>query len=270
MNKKKINNSLFDFTNSNVYIIGGSGLIGAKIVNDFLSLGANVISLDIVKPTFKNYKNKKNFIFKFFNCDLSSDNNFNFNELYNQNGNPNVLINCAYPRDNNWSNNNFSKIDFTSLKKNIDLHLISYSWIAKETANYMSKNKIHGSILLFSSIYGSYGQDLNLYNKTNMRENMSYSIIKGGIINLVRQMSSYYGQYNIRINSISPGGLYGHTAGKSKSQNQIFLKQYADKTPLGRLGKASEISKSAVFLSSPSASYITGANLIIDGGISIV
>ena len=134
----------------------------------------------------------------------------------------------------------------------------------------MSKNKIHGSILLFSSIYGSYGQDLNLYNKTNMRENMSYSIIKGGIINLVRQMSSYYGQYNIRINSISPGGLYGHTAGKSKSQNQIFLKQYADKPPLGRLGKASEISKSAVFLSSPSASYITGASLIIDGGISIV
>jgi len=122
--------------------------------------------------------------------------------------------------------------------------------------------------LLFSSVYGSYGQDLNLYNKTIMRENISNSIIKLGFINLVRQIFSYYGQYNIRINIINLDGLYGHTVGKSKSQNQTFFKQYSEKSPLQRLGTPSEISKSPVFLSFSYTSYITGSNLTIDGRIS--
>ena len=103
-----------------------------------------------------------------------------------------------------------------------------------------------------------------------MRENMTYSIIKGAIINNIRQMSSFYGKYKIRVNSISPGGLIGHNAGKTKFQNKNFIKNYSNKVPLRRLGKPAEISKSVVFLVSPRASYITGTNFIVDGGISIV
>ena len=103
-----------------------------------------------------------------------------------------------------------------------------------------------------------------------MRENMTYAIIKGGIINLVRQMSAYYGKYSIRVNCLSPGGLYGHNAGKSKNQKRSFLERYEKKTPLSRLGYPHEISKSIIFLCSPNSSYITGSNLIVDGGISII
>ena len=78
----------------------------------------------------------------------------------------------------------------------------------------MLKKKINGNILLFASIYGFLGQDLSLYQNTKMKENMTYSVIKGGIVNLVRQMSSFYGKYNIRVNAISPGGIYAHEAGK--------------------------------------------------------
>ena len=63
----------------------------------------------------------------------------------------------------------------------------------------MQKNKIKGSIIQLGSIYGVLGQDPNTYEKTNMKENMTYSVIKGGIINLTKQMASYYGKYNIRI-----------------------------------------------------------------------
>ena len=86
----------------------------------------------------------------------------------------------------------------------------------------MKKNKIRGSIILLSSIYGILGQDLNIYKGTKMTENVTYSVIKGGIVNFARQSSSYYGQFNIRVNSISPGGIKGHVAGSSKTQSKKF------------------------------------------------
>ena len=75
---------------------------------------------------------------------------------------------------------------------------------------------------MFSSIYGLVGQNNSIYEKTNIKENMNYSIIKGGIINFSKQLASYYGKYQIRINTICPGGLIGHTKGKSKNQDKTF------------------------------------------------
>ena len=72
----------------------------------------------------------------------------------------------------------------------------------------MKNKKIKGNIIQFSSIYGIVGQDLDLYKGTKMRENISYSVIKGGILSLTRSMASYYGPYGIRVNTICPGGIY--------------------------------------------------------------
>ena len=84
----------------------------------------------------------------------------------------------------------------------------------------MRKKKIKGSIIQFSSIYGSVGQDLYI-NKgvKNMRENMSYSVIKGGINNLTNQMASYYGRYGIRVNTVSPGAV--ESCKKSSEKNKV-------------------------------------------------
>ena len=121
----------------------------------------------------------------------------------------------------------------------------------------------------FGSIYGILGQDLNIYENTSMKENMTYSIIKGGIINFTRQMASYYGKH-VRINSISPGGLRGHVQGKSKNQEKKFIINYSNKVPINRLGNSIEIAYSTLFLASDAASYINGHNLIVDGGWSII
>ena len=103
-----------------------------------------------------------------------------------------------------------------------------------------------------------------------MHENMTYSVIKGGIINFTRQIASYYGKYNIRINSISPGGLKGHIAGSRKKQSKKFLKNYTNKVPLKRMCSPDDVASAILFMSSDASSYITGSNLIIDGGWSIV
>ena len=261
--------NFFDFNNKNIYVIGGSGLIGNEIIKDLLQVSANVICLDNKKPKSLFFK-RNNFDFLNFNCEDILKQPDILEEIFNKKGKPFSLINCSYPRDQDWTKNDFRRIKFDSFKKNIELHLYTYIWIAKKTGDYMIKKKISGNILLFSSIYGFLGQDLNLYERTQMRENMTYSIIKGAIINNIRQMSSFYGKYKIRVNSISPGGLIGHNAGSTKFQNKNFIKNYSKKVPLRRLGKPAEISKSVVFLVSHRASYITGTNFIVDGGISIV
>ena len=134
----------------------------------------------------------------------------------------------------------------------------------------MIKRKISGNILLFSSIYGFLGQDLNLYKRTHLSNIINYCSFNNTISHVFSHLSSFYGKYKIRVNSISPGGLIGHNAGNTKFQNKNFIKNYSNKVPLRRLGKPAEISKSVVFLVSPMASYITGTNFIVDGGISIV
>ena len=91
----------------------------------------------------------------------------------------------------------------------------------------MVKNNINGSIINMNSIYGLLGQDLSVYEKTSIKENMSYSIIKGGLANLTRQMASYYGKFGIRINSICSGGVYS-----TRDQNfrkKRFIKNYKEK-----------------------------------------
>jgi NAD(P)-dependent dehydrogenase (short-subunit alcohol dehydrogenase family) len=87
----------------------------------------------------------------------------------------------------------------------------------------------------------------------------AYSAIKGGIVNFTRYLASYYGKYNVRVNCISPGGIFD-------KQNSDFVKAYEEKVPMRRMGLPDDIAPAATFLISDDAKYITGQNLIIDGG----
>jgi NAD(P)-dependent dehydrogenase (short-subunit alcohol dehydrogenase family) len=91
----------------------------------------------------------------------------------------------------------------------------------------------------------------------------AYSAIKGAIISYTRYLASYLGEYNIRVNTISPGGVFNN-------QNKNFVKQFEKKVPLKRMANPHDISPSVAFLLSEQSSYITGHNLIIDGGWTIV
>ena len=123
---------------------------------------------------------------------------------------------------------------------------------------------------MFSSIYGFLAQNLNNYKGTQISENVTYSLIKGGILSLVKQMAAYYGKYNIEINAISPGAVLGHIKGSKKKQSKKFIDNYSKNTPLKRLAKPDEIANLVSFLSSDQCTYITGQNIIIDGGYSII
>jgi len=99
---------------------------------------------------------------------------------------------------------------------------------------------------------------------------MIYPIIKGGVISHCRQMSSFYASYDLRVNCISPGGLEGKIKGIRDLQDKRFKKNYLNKVPLNRFCKTTDISEACLFLLDQKSSYITGQNIVIDGGLSII
>lgn len=253
------------------YVVGGLGLIGQEVSIAYAMAGAKTIVLDIANDkgeAFEVEMQEKGYgvYFKPFDCADMDLLEKNFAKLLQDTSTPHVFINCSYPRTKDWGKSSFRDISLDSFRKNVDIHMNSYAWLARLAAEAMVKEGNGGSIIQLSSIYGIVAQDLTIYEGTDMHENMAYSIIKGGITNLTRQMASYYGQYNIRVNTLCPGGLEGHVAGKSDAQDPDFVKQYINKVPLKRMGRAEEIASTALFLASDAASYITGATIMVDGG----
>lgn len=238
-----------------IVITGGNGLLGKSIIKDIGKAKGIAINLDITHKT--------NLYKKRINCDISNcasiDNAIKL--IIHKFGRIDGWINNAYPRTPDW-NNIFENISIDSWKINIDLQLNSLFICCQKVLKIMKKQKF-GNIINIASIYGIVGPDFNLYQNLDITMPAAYSAIKGGTINFTRYLASYYGKYNIRINCVSPGGIFNN-------QNKNFIKRYESKVPLKKMAKVEQVSPAIIFLLSDSASYITGHNLIVDGGWTII
>ncbi len=116
-----------------------------------------------------------------------------------------------------------------------------------------------GSIINISSIYGVVSNDPTLYEGTTMRQPPSYTFVKSGMVNFTRYLAAYYGKQGVRANCISPGGYFNH-------QPDPFLENYCRRVPVGRMLNHEDVQGAAVFLASDASAYITGVNLMVDGG----
>lgn len=120
-----------------------------------------------------------------------------------------------------------------------------------------------GVIVNIASVAGMVGKDHRVYNGTPMGGvTIDYAAAKGGVINMTREMACWLAQYNIRVNSISPGGFW-------RNQPPNFVEAYNHLVPMGRMGQDGKEMKGAiVFLASEASSYVTGINLPVDGGMT--
>lgn len=116
-----------------------------------------------------------------------------------------------------------------------------------------------GSIINISSIYGVVSNDPTIYLGTTMKQPPTYTFVKAGMINYTRYLACYYGKQGVRANCISPGGYFNNQPGP-------FLEQYTRRVPVGRMLGHEDIQGAVVFLASDASSYITGENLMVDGG----
>ena len=140
------------------------------------------------------------------------------------------------------------------------MQLNAVFYICQKVLQVMKDQK-NGSIVNVGSIYGVVGNDFSLYEEYGGTSPAAYSAIKGGLINFTRYLASYYGKYNVRVNCMSPGGVLDE-----KKQHPSFIKRYSEKSLLKRLGSAEEMAPAITFLLSDDASFITGHNLMVDGG----
>jgi len=237
-----------------IIVTGGNGLIGKEIVNQIKSEGAICINFEINQDTTENLSNVY--------CDITDETSIKnaLSIVLKKYKRIDGLVNNAYPRTKDWGKK-FEDIELASWKQNIDWQLNSYFYLSQQVVIQMAKQQ-KGSIVNIASIYGVLAPDFTIYEDTEMTMPAAYSAIKSGLINLTRYMASYFGPKQIRINCVSPGGIFDN-------QNQKFVNNYEKKVPMRRMGKPEDIAPSVVFLLSDDADYITGQNIIIDGGWTI-
>lgn len=256
---------LFSLENKKVIIIGGLGLIGKEITLGLINMGAKVFLLDIKNSEFLHFSKEKgiknNVQFCQFDASDVEKLKFNLKNIFEKIDKIDALINCSYPKTEKWGTS-VENITPDIWSENIHINLNSTSLISFYTAEYMRKKEIKGAIINFSSIYGIVSPDRNLYEETHFPATFcAYPVIKSGILGLTRYLASFYGIYGIRSNCISPGGVFDN-------HSQIFVEGYSKRTMLNRMAIPTEIASASIFLVSDASNYITGQNLVVDGGYS--
>ena len=244
-----------NFRGKTAVISGASGGIGLKTVDKICLLGIKILMLDIKKPPNKYLQNKN---ISFVKVDIT-----NFSELkkaiesyYLKNKSIDYLVNAAGVL---WFDKDISvtKINFDTWEKVFKINLKSMAYLVKLVVPKMKKNKF-GSMVHISSIDSLSGDD---------KPQDAYGASKAGMIRLSKSVAIQFAAYNIRSNSILPGAVETPMQIRWK-KNPSAKKQLSKNIPLKRIGKPEDIANTILFLLSNQADYITGTEIIIDGGIT--
>ena len=255
-------NSLFDLSNQKILLTGATGHLGLSILKTLLNFDAHVYvnskNKKKVGDLIKHYKKKG----KKVSPAIFDINDFKKVKLFfKKNKTFHTVINNANESDpghfevfNKKSYEKYFKVGVTSVA-----HLVH---CAKQSLKNGTKENGSSSIINIASMYGVVSPNPSNYPKKNMNNPVHYGSSKASLIQYTRYASVYLAKYKIRVNSISPGAF----PNKKAQNNKIFIKKLESNVPLNRIGVPNDLDTSIIFLSTSNSSYITGINLLVDGG----
>ena len=249
----KQNNNLFDLSKKYSLITGACGLLGEQHSIALSKINSNLILVDINSKKGTNLKKKLKKIYRnkvyYFNCDITNKHQVNYleSELKKRKISIDVLNNLK--KKNEWEDS-------------IDVGLTGTKNMIEVFSKDMLKKK-SGNIINIGSDLSVIAPDQRLYSSKKNYKPVSYSVVKNGIVGITKYYASLYASKNIRCNCLSPGGVFN-------KQDTKFVKKLKKKIPLKRMANKDEYIGAVQFLASKASSYMTGHNLIIDGGRSII
>jgi len=256
---------IFSLEGKIAIVTGGAGLYGKPISAALAEAGALVIvaSRDEQKcQEYAAFLSKEHLKAEGLFLDMADEQSIRFftDSIIEKHGHIDILVNNAVSRDGLKDLEQVTKDEWENAQSinSTGLMLLTQAVVKK------MKDQLSGNIINISSIQGAVGPNFAVYGDTGMTSPINYTYDKWGMVGFTKWLANYYGKYNIRANCISPGG-YGPGVAKLTGA-EVFVENYKRLTPLGRFAEDDDIKGPVIFLSSEASAYITGHNLLVDGG----
>lgn len=262
--------SIFSLKGKTAVVTGASGLIGRAQCRALSDFGAAVSVCDIDMSDTEEILKELNSESFAVCTDVTDIDSLTMAKdiILSKTGSIDILVNNAAVNDIYSGKESVVK---QSMFENYSLEFWNKSLEINVTGTFLSCRVFGsviaqnggGSIINIASTYGIVGPDQSIYTdetgKQKFYKSPSYPTGKGAILNFTRYLASYWGKNGVRVNTLSPGGV-------EDGQDSFFIENYSNRTMLGRMAKPSDYAGAVIFLASEASSYMTGANLVVDGG----
>ena len=251
-------NNLFGLEGKTVLVTGACGQLGKVFCQGFLDAGSVVIGADL--NLAQNCVIQDDNI-SYYSLDTPSKKSVKnlFNELYKKHTSIDVLINNAgVSTFEHFEDRSEESFDWVS-----DVNLKGTFLCIQDYFKHQKSNKC-GNVINIASVYGLISPDPRIYREGDRRNSEVYGATKAGIIQMTKYFAVHMAENGIRVNAVSPGGIYN----PENPQSKYFINEYSKRNPMGRMANAEEILGPVLYLASDASSYVTGHNLVVDGGMS--
>ena len=261
MNIKKMN----DLSEKVVFLTGAAGLLGYQYATTLSDAGANVILADInyskCKKIEKELEEKKDVTPFALKMDISKNKSIDkaIAKVIKKFSKIDVLVNNAvFPETKKERSIQFEKFPLELWNKIFAVNVTGVFLCNQKIGSIMVKQQ-KGSIINISSMYGVVAADQRIYGNSGLNSTAAYAVTKSSLFNFTRYLASYWRNTGVRVNTLTLGGV-------ENNQDPKFIRKYSEKTMIGRMAKKNEFTGAVVFLASDASSYMTGSNMVVDGG----
>jgi len=254
---------MFELDDRVALVTGGAGLIGEAVCEAFVEQGARVVVVEPDEELGGAVADRLGPAAAFRRADVTDERSVSrlVEEVTADHDRLDVLVNCAYPRNEAYGRP-YEAVTYGDWCENVVDHLGGYYLASRAAGAAMAGQEGGGSIVNLGSIYGVRAPDFSVYEGLDMTSPVEYAAVKGGILNLTRYLAAYLGRDGVRANVVSPGGVFD-------DQPETFVERYEARTLLGRMADPEDVAGAVAYLASDAADYVTGQNLVVDGGWTV-